>query len=310
MKAFDAMKQGITITGQHKRYIVFVYLANLLIALIFAAVLAQSISESLGSSMAAENLQTGFDGHWYNSYRVEATGLAATFDPAVVEFGAVLKSLNGFLTGNLTGGYFGIFVAGSIFMVMWTFFSAGFISTYAQGDEQASFYQQAGRYFPRFLVLMLISLLLYFLLFRFVFSWLTDVVNSMTRETIDERVDFFLTFMKYLILWALFWFVNMLFDYSKILVVSRDLRNPLTAPLKALGLILQNFGRTSGLYLSIGVVWLCFMMIYWLISIDPQAGSWLPLLIAFVLGQLYIIARIWTRCLFYAGQTAMCLSLT
>ena len=306
MKITEAIRTGIKNVGRSKRYILLVYFLNLVVAMVFAAILAGTIQDSLGSSQAAENMSTGFDGLWYNSYRAEAGGLAATFEPGVVGIGAILKSLDAFISGNLTEGFAGIVFMGVVMMLFWTFFSGGFISLYANQDEQSTFFQKAAEFFPRFIVLWLMATILYFILFGFVMSWLSDIVSSLTRETLDERVHFFYTVIKYFILWVLVWLVNMLFDYSKILTVLQDHKNALTAPIKAFKMIVRNLGKTFGLYLSIGIVWLLFFGIYWLLAFDPSSSSgWLAVFVPFILGQLYILSRIWTRCLFYGGQTTM-----
>ncbi|UCD38698.1 MAG: hypothetical protein JSW54_04250, partial [Fidelibacterota bacterium] len=73
----------------------------------------------------------------------------------------------------------------------------------------------------------------------------------------------------------------------------------------AMRLVFSNFGKTYGLYLSIGVVWIVMMLFYWLVAPGAEQSHWITILGAFVVGQIYLLARIATRCLFYAGQTSM-----
>lgn len=311
MNILEAIRKGLGSVGQSNRYIFFVYLVNLVVAMIFAAVLAGTLKDSLGSSMAAQNMKTGFDGLWYNSFRAEADGLAATFEPGVVGFGAILKSVNNFISGNIGGEFAGIALMGIVFLLLWTYLAGGFISLYANQDGQTTFFQQAARFLPRFIILAIMAAILYYLLFGALMSWLSGIVYSLTYETLDERIHFVYTVIKYGIVWLLVWFVNMLFDYSKIITVLQDHKNALTAPIKAAKIIFANFGRTYGLYLSVGIIWILFFVVYWIIVADPQSNSsWLAIFVPFVLGQLYILSRIWTRCLFYASQTAMCESIT
>ena len=62
MKITEAIRTGIRNVGRSKRYILLVYFLNLVVAMVFAAILAGTIQDSLGSSQAAENMSTGFDG--------------------------------------------------------------------------------------------------------------------------------------------------------------------------------------------------------------------------------------------------------
>jgi len=306
MNILKTFLTGIRSVNFSKRYILLVYFMNLVLTIVFGIALANALQNSLGSSLAAENLKNGFDGLWYNSFSAQATGLASTFDPSVTGFGAILNGLDNFVTGNLFNNYAGIIGAGLIYLLMWTFFSAGFISIYSDKQGQPSFFQQAARFFPRFVVLAIIAGAIYFLLFFFVLKWFNLAVDALTRETIDERIHFTYTFLKYLLLWFMIWYVNMLFDYSKIITVQQDHKNALTAPIKALRLIFSNFGKTFGLYLLIGICWIVVMLLYWLLVPGAGGSSVIIILAAFLLGQLYLISRIWLRCLFYSAQTEMC----
>jgi hypothetical protein len=267
--------------------------------------LVGTIERSLGASLAAENLRRGFDGLWYRSFSAQAEGLATTFDPTVVGIGAVFNGLDVFLRGDLLGEYVAIVTAGVIYLLMWTFFAGGFISIYANQTERSSFLAAAARYFPRFLVLALLAGVAYFVLFNFILRWLSHGVEVLTRDVIDERIAFLYTLAKYLLVWLLAYAINLTFDYSKILTVVRDHRNALTAPLKALTFVVSNLGKTAGLYLAIGAVWIGFMTVYWLIAPGAGQASWVTILAAFLLGQLYILSRVWTKCLFYGSETAL-----
>lgn len=310
MNITEAFIAGLKKVNGAKRYVVLAFLINLAIAGVFGRALVSVIEDSLGSSIAGENMKTGFDGLWYGSFSSQATGFASTFDPSVTGIGAVFNGLDKFLSGNILDGYSGIITVGLLYLLLWTFFSGGFISIYAAKEERPSFFQQAARFFPRFVILAAISGVLYYLLFHFVFDWLTEAVDSLTRETVDERVHFTYTVLKYLILWDIIWFINLIFDYSKIYTVIHDHKNAFTAPLKAGGIVFKNLFRTYGLYLLTGLCWVLLMFVYWIIA--PGAGqvSLAGIIFAFLVGQIYIICRISTRCLFYAGQTVMCSSIS
>ncbi|MFQ5640108.1 MAG: hypothetical protein ACE5IR_19180 [bacterium] len=306
MKIIDALLEGIRTVSRTKRYVLLTYALNMLLVLTLALSVSSAIEKSLGESLAGVKMLHGFDDLWYRNFSSQASGVARSFHPSVVGIGAIFNGLDDFIRGRLLGGDIAIVGVGFGYLLLWTFFSAGFISIYASQDERPSFFQQAARFFPRFLVLGVTAGILYFLLFKFVLGWLTKAVDELTRETIDERVHFTYTVSKYLILWSLVWSVNILFDYSKIVTVLRDHKNVLTAPLKAFRVVFGNFFKTYGLYLAIGSLWIVLMFIYWLVVPGAGQASWLTILLAFLLGQLYMVSRVGMRCLFYAGQTAMC----
>jgi len=309
MKILSAFTSGIRRINGAKKYIVMVYIINLAIGVIFACSMAMILGSSFGSSLAGENMRQGFDDFWYSSFSAEANGLEAVFDPGVTQFGAVLKGLDAFLTGNILAGFPAIVGAGLLYLVMWTFFSGGFIAVYASGEERPSFFHKAAVFFPRIFILTVLAGILYFLLFYFVADRLGEWVAEQTRETIDERVHFAYVMVKYAVVWCLLLLINILFDYSKILTVLQDHKNVFTAPFKAIGrslvVVFVHFPKTFGLYLLIGIVWIAFAFVYWLIVPGASDSTWIGVFWVFLIGQIYLISRIWTRCLFYAGQTAM-----
>jgi len=288
-----------------KRYLFLVYLVNFSFALIMAIALAAAIEGSLGSSLAAENLRDGFDPHWFQGFSAQATGLAATFNPSVVGIGAVFNGLDTFVQGDLFGGYGLIVGAGVLYMILWTFLSAGFISAYKRPKEYVSLLQQSARFFPRFAVLALMAGVAYWFIFRFIMPWTGNIVSSLTHETIDERVAFAYTLIQYLIIWTLVWLVAMVFDYSKIITVVEDRGNALTTPLKALWFVGRHPGRTMGLYIALGLAWVVILFAYWQVAPGAGQATTTAVAFAFLIGQLYILSRIATKCLFWAGQTAM-----
>lgn len=310
MKILDALLEGVRTVSRKKRYTFLAYGFNLSTTLILAITVAMAIQSSLGDSLASENLLKGFDDLWYRNFSSEAKGAVRSFDPSVVGIGAVFNGLDTFITGRFLKGSVAIAAVGFLYLLVWTFFSGGFIAIYASQDERPFFFQQAARFFPRFLVLGVLASILYFFLFKFVLNWFTKAVDELTRETIDERVHFTYTLLKYAILWSIVWSVNILFDYSKILTVLEDHKNALTAPLKALRVVFANFFKTYGLYFAIGSLWIVLMLIYWLIAPGAGQSSWITIFGAFLLGQIYLFGRIGMRCLFYAGQTTMFTAIT
>jgi hypothetical protein len=321
MKKFDALVEGLRGLGQSKRYILLIYVVNLIIAVAIGVGMSNTIENSLGNSARSENMLEGFDDLWNRNFANDSDGIASTFDPTVTGIGAIFKSLDSFLQGKILGGGsaaggqasnadISIVAIGLIYLTMWTFFSGGLISFYAAKHERPSFFRESARFFPRLLMLGIMAGVIYIAMFRYGFSWLTETVDELTRETLDERVHFTYTILKYLAFWLVLWTVNMVFDYAKILTVIQDPVNVLGTPLRAAGVVFGHFFKTYGLYLLIGGLWVVMMLFYWLVAPGAGQSSWTAILGAFLIGQLYIVTRIGTRCLFYSSQTAMFNALT
>ncbi len=310
MSILAALKNGITSVLHTKRFVALVFSVNIVFALIFAVSIGDGLYESFGSSSAADRMLDGFDGLWYSGYSAQATGLASAFNPALTQIGAVFNGLDSFLSGNLFGGYIGFVILGVSYLILWTFFAAGLLVAYNNKSGNGLFFQGAVRFFPRFLILAFISWILYYLLFTQFFGLLAFIVEEMNRETIDERIHFLWTVIQYVLFWTIVWCVNIVFDYAKILIVLDDVPNVVSAPIlgiqKAFKVVFSNFLNTFGLYVVLGIVWIAIMFLYWLVVPGAGISSWITIAGAFIIGQLYLISRIWVRCLFYASQTTMC----
>lgn len=248
---------------------------------------------------------SGFDGLWYNNFSSNASGLAKTFSPAVTGIAAVFESLENVLQGNLFSNHILLAGIGLVYLVFWSFFSAGLVGVYTSPENDVSLLGVAGTYFFRFVLLTAIAGVIYYLLFNFVLDWFSSLVSSATRETIDERTVFVWVFFKYAVLWLLVWTVNMIFDYAKILTVKYEQKNPFVAILNALRLVFGNIFKTWGLYFLITLIGVVGILIYWLIA--PGAGqmSFTSILLTFLISQLIIIFRVALRCLYYASESAL-----
>ncbi|RMF64507.1 MAG: hypothetical protein D6743_09235 [Calditrichaeota bacterium] len=306
MKIIESFRQGFQKVNQARRFIFLIYATSLLLALVLGGSMMLTLQRSIGNSAAGERLLERFDPAWYQNFSSQAQGLARTFTPSVVGIGAVFNGLDAFLRGDVLKSAVAVTTVGLLYLLLWTFFSGGLVSLYAAEGKQPSFFQEAARFFPRFLVLGIMAGVLYVLLFKFLFGWMSKAVEELTRETIDERVHFAYTVVKYVLFWSLVLSVNIVFDYSKIFTVLRDHRNALSAPLKALKIVFGRFGRTYGLYLTLGATWVVLMLLYWLVVPGAGQSRWLTIAAAFLLGQLYVLGRIWMRGWFYASQTVLC----
>ena len=303
MNSWNAFTTGITRLLQYKRALVVAYLFNVLLVLVPGFYLASQIETSLGHSLAGNRLVEGYDALWYNQFSASAHGIASTFRPAVVGAGALFEALDNFISGRMfttTGGTFYILV---LYWLIWIFLSAGFINLYLLKTDHLL--TGATRFFLRFLVLGIIGGVAYWLIFRYLFTWLTGVVSSLTHNTIDERIAFVYTLVKYLLLWTAIYLVNIIMDYSKVFIVKREYKNILRGIGDSMSFVSRHFGVVLSLYLLIGILWLAFAFIYKLIAPGVHQSTWVAVIIAFLVGQLYIFSRIAVRTLFYAGEAVL-----
>ena len=100
-------------------------------------------------------------------------------------------------------------------------------------------------------------------------------------------------------------FVNMAFDYAKIATFRENRRSAVLASLKGFGFVLSHMGRTMSLYYGLGIVGLVMLFMYHTIAPGAGQSTTLGVGAAFVVGQMYLLAKLVLRLTFYSGQMAL-----
>src|SRR5262249_5212496 len=160
-----AWRDGARRTVAAPAIIAGVWLATLAIALPLALVLRGMLQDSLGHSLAADSAASGTNYDWMQEFAEQATGVGATFRPAVIGFAAVLDNANAFLD-NTTRPYV-IAAAASAYVILWIFLAGGIIDRYARDRPVRAhgFFAASGVFFFRFVRLAIVQWVVYGFLF-------------------------------------------------------------------------------------------------------------------------------------------------
>jgi hypothetical protein len=123
------------------------------------------------------------------------------------------------------------------------------------------------------------------------------------RDFTVERSAFAVRVLLYAVFGVLLLSCNVLFDYAKIRAVVEDRRSMIGALVAAARFIARQPGRVAGLYLLNGLLFLLVILGYAFVA--PGAGGlgW-SLWLGLVVTEVYLLARLWVKLLFYASQTA------
>jgi hypothetical protein len=120
-------------------------------------------------------------------------------------------------------------------------------------------------------------------------------VIGVEREIFFTRVGLYLVFGLALVV------VNVVFDYAKIRLVVEDRRSALGALSTGMRFVLRRFWSVAGLYALNGAAFLILIAVWALVA--PGAG--LTIGIAFLAGQLFVLARLAMKLQFLASETAL-----
>lgn len=292
--------------------VLWLWLANVVVALPAALVLADSLRESIGASLVSDNLRDGFDMGWYGEYLADAKGIESTFTPTVVGAGAFFNNIEAWFNGDLFETHRGLLGLGVLYALFWALCLGGVLHRYGEGGglfRLGEFLDQGGAYFFRFVRLALLSAAAYYFIYRFS-GWMFRRIERATRDVTAEESVFAYVIAASLFVVFLLCLVNMAFDYAKIATFREHRRSMVLASLKGFGFVLSNLGRTWTLYASLGFAGLILLALYYLMA--PGAGQttlW-GVGAAFVFAQIYLIAKLVLRLTFYSGQMVLFDSLT
>jgi hypothetical protein len=303
LRATSAFRDGVSRVNSAPLMLVGMCLATLLVALPLALVLEGAIARHLGGSLAAESAAEGTNFDWWQEFAGQASGLAATFVPSIIGFGAVLDNLDA-LADNLPVATT-IAVAVGLWLVIWSFLSGGVLDRYARDrpTRAAGFFAASGTNFWRFLRLGVLALAAYGLLFGFLHGWLLDdLYGRLTKDMTAERGAFAVRAACYALFGAALVAVNLIFDYARVRIVVEDRRSAVGAVLSAVRFVRRNRG-TAYLYVINALAFLMLVLMYALVAPGaPASGPWMWITLG--IGQLYIVARHYLKLLFYASELA------
>jgi len=305
MSAWAAVRDGVRRVGRAPALVVGAWALTLLVSVPLAIVLRGMLAQHLGSSLAADSAASGVNYDWMQEFAEQASGVGATFRPTVIGFAAVLDNLSAFVD-NVPRPLV-VVSAASIYILGWLFVAGGIIDRLARDRpiRAHGFFAACGVVFFRFLRLAAAQWIVYAFLFGSMHAWLFDrLYLRVIHELSVERTAFFVRAALYIVFGVLVAVCSVIFDYAKVRAVVEDRRSMLGAINAAIGFISRHYAAAVTLFLFDVLLFAVVVAIYAVIA--PGAGSagattWL----GFAIGQLYIIARLSVKLVFWASETAL-----
>jgi hypothetical protein len=160
-------------------------------------------------------------------------------------------------------------------------------------------------YFFRFLRLAAIAGLAYWLLFAYVHPWLfEEQFVNLTRGMSEERTAILVRVVFYSLFGALLLATNLVVDYTKVRIVVEDRHSVLGALLAALRFIRSHARQVIALY-TLNSMTFIVVIAAWVLIAPGAGGSGGTMWLAFLLAQLYIVARLAVRLQFMASYVSL-----
>ncbi|MCI0707540.1 MAG: hypothetical protein L0Y80_08675 [Ignavibacteriae bacterium] len=321
----QSLKRGFANVNKTKRMVFFAWVLNVAFGLTLALPLFDQLNDYLRTTVREDELLNGFSANWYESWKADMHGseLAQQVNYTIFGYAPFLNHTEAVLGGTVVkaaGRFFyalvveWTFTAPDIlamltfaYVLISTFLAGAFIGTYARDYRMSftEFLQEGAKYFGRFFRLSLLSLLVYFVMFLWLFDWVSRGIPVWTANEPNELTPFLYYIIKNVLVLFLLALVTMCVDYAKVRIVVEDRISAMIALIAGARFAFKNFRSTFGVYLLLTLLGAGLIALYAVVEKQiPQHTYWM-ILLAFVLGQLYLLARMWLKASFYASQTAL-----
>jgi hypothetical protein len=279
--AMTVFHQGARSLHQARRMLLVFYAAATLPAVVGAAVVMTMPFDSLRHSTWAIALDNNLDASWIAELIAQSAAPALPVLAAVLGLAGLARILQLFLLGG-TLQIFGVGVP----------FSA------------AVFFSGCGRHFWRLVRLALFSLI-FFAVAGAIGAGLNWAGLKIWGEGSAAGPLIYWSWFRVVALACLLGLCSLAFDYAAIRLAVEDSGKSIRAYLGAFRLIWRTPFRTIGLYIVLWLVVLLFLAAYagvsWLV---PQTSLALVVLL-FLVRQATVLAKVWSRLLFYSAQCAL-----
>jgi len=300
----SAFMDGVRRVRSAPTVLVCLFVVTIVVALPLTAALREAIRTSFGSSLAAEQALRGVNYEWWTEFE-RSSGFLATFTTKIIGFAAVLDNISTLVDRQRRPA--AIVWLGVAYLLLWLFLTGGILDRYARNRPTRAheFFAACGIYFPGFLRLALVMAACYFVLFRYVHHWLFGVLfEKLTRDLTVERTAFLLRVGLYLTFGLLLVVSNIVFDYAKLRAVVEDRRSMFGAIGAAVRFVRRNARAVFGLYLLNSLLFVCVLGVYAIVA-PGAGGSGALMWLGFIASQTYVLARVWTRLVFYASEVSL-----
>jgi hypothetical protein len=301
----EAWRDGIRRVNSAPALLAGVWVLTLLIALPMAAAMQSLLARHLGRSLAAESAARGVNYDWMQEFADQASGLGVTFKPTIIGFGAVLDNLSGFLD-NVEHPVV-IVAAAGVYILLWIFVAGGIVDRYARNrpTHVIGFFTASGVFFFRFLRLAVVQWLVYSAVFSSVHPLLFErLYPRLIHDITVERNAFAIRVGLYLVFGVLVAACVTVFDYAKVRAIVEDRRSMVSAVVDAIRFVRRNAAAAATLFGLNFALFVAAVAMY-AVVVAPVGGADVAMWMAFVIGQFYLVARLWVKLVFWASETAL-----
>jgi len=319
-----ALAAGLRAAWRCRRLSGLLLAVNLGVAAILAVPFAGQLEHELREAEAAAQMARGFDFPWWSHWSDQQKGWTSAFKPDILGVGFAFRNTDLLLRGELPARLFApppeepaspkkpeldgvVLGLGAAYLFLQVFFTGGILST-LRGPRAdftvRGFAHGCGYYFGRMLRLSLLALIADALLFRLsvpVSAW----VANRAADSVSETTALAWSYGRNATLLLGILGIHMLTGYARVITVLEERTNPLLAYLSAIAFCLGSLTRAVGHYLAVALLAVALLAAWAGLDGVLTVDGWGTQLLAFVLMQGFVVARLALRVALAGGQMAL-----
>lgn len=307
MMVLRAFSTGLRSALASPRLLLLLWCVLLMAAVPFGLVMQQEIADDIGASRVHLDLRQRLDAVWLGEFSSRAESLGQTLEPATAGRVDFLRNLDLLFGGRLFSQHRGLVAAGVGYALVSLLMLGGVIDRFARGGGRfvlSQFLGACGRYFGRLLKLTALSTVLYWGVYRgakWVYVTLERGVQDVTVEATVLRY-YLLAAVPILLLAAL---VMMVFDYARIAAILEEQPGTLRALSRGLRFVFDHPVAVLALAVLVGLCVIGLVALRTVLAPGVGEATVLGIGLVFLLGQLFVAARLALRLTLVAAELAL-----
>jgi hypothetical protein len=312
-----ALGAGFRSLGRNWGLVVLVLLANLGFALVLAVPLALQLERALSRRGASSAMMYGFDYDWWAEWSERQHGPSSALGPDILGTGFAFRELDLLLKGSLPAGLFAgggdvpldatTLGVGALYLLLQVFLTGGLLGVFRAprgGWTVRGFVHGSGFYCGRLFRVSFLALAVAGAVFAVNVPF-ARWVDGLAREAVSERTAIAFALGRHVLLLLALVLVHMVSSYAKVLVVCEERLSASLAFLSSLGFCARNFLAAFGQYVVVGVLGIGSLALFGALDARLAVVGWKSQLVALVLFQLFVAARVALRLGLLASQVEL-----
>jgi hypothetical protein len=295
--AVRAFASGLRAVVGAPGLLLVVLFATLLTVAPFGVVLGREIQSALAHQPPIDLAAQEIDAEWWLEYRRHATGLAATFTPAILGFAAPLENISALLDGVVRPSVLALPVV--LYAAVWAFLWGVLLQRFHAGQRLhlSGAYSAGARHFVPFVTISILAGVIVLALYATIHAWLFGpLFDAIAARAGSEPAAFAGRVVLYLTFGALLAAVSLAADYTRIAMIVHDTRSVRDGFANAAGLMRSHPTAVALLFVLSAGTFVAALGAYGVA--DLRFRGWRAVLLA----QAFIVGRLALRLVTAASQ--------